>query len=53
MSGVRRRSVAGGGQRSGSLASGFIQAGPADVAHPFDDVMIGVVQFRLKHLKNK
>jgi hypothetical protein len=34
-----------------SLAASLVEAGPSDVAHPFDDVMIGVVQLGLEHLK--
>lgn len=33
------------------LAAGFINAAAANVAHPFDDVMVAVVQLRLKHLQ--
>jgi hypothetical protein len=33
------------------LAASLVEAGPSDVAHPFDDVMIGVVQLGLEHLK--
>ena len=35
------------------LASGFVEAGPSDVANPFDDVVVGVVQLGLKHLKEE
>lgn len=33
------------------LAAGLINATAADVAHPFDDIMVAVVQLRFKHLQ--
>jgi len=30
------------------LASGFVEAGSANVSHPFDNIVIGVVQFRFE-----
>lgn len=33
------------------LAAGLINATAANVAHPFDDIMVTVVQLRFKHLQ--
>lgn len=33
------------------LAAGLINAAAANVAHPFDDIMVAVVQLRFKHLQ--
>lgn len=33
------------------LAAGLINATAANVAHPFDDIMVAVVQLRFKHLQ--
>ena len=34
-----------------ALAARLVQATAANVAHPFDDVMVGVVELRLEHLQ--
>lgn len=34
-----------------TLAAGFVDAGAADVPHPFDDVVVTVVELGLKHLQ--
>lgn len=36
---------------TGLLAAGLINATAANVAHPFDDIMVAVVQLRFKHLQ--
>lgn len=33
------------------LAAGLINAAAANVPHPFDDIMVAVVQLRFKHLQ--
>lgn len=33
------------------LAAGLINATAANVAHPFDDIVVAVVQLRFKHLQ--
>ena len=33
------------------IAAGLINAAAANVAHPFDDIMVAVVQLRFKHLQ--
>lgn len=33
------------------LAASFVDAGAADVPHPFDDVVVTVVELGLKHLQ--
>lgn len=40
-------------QRGGgsTLAAGLVDARAADVAHPFDDVVVTVVELGLKHLQ--
>lgn len=35
----------------GRLAASLVEATPADVAHPFDDVMVAVVQLGLEHFE--
>lgn len=35
----------------GNSAAGFIDARAADVPHPFNNVMVTVVELRLKHLQ--
>lgn len=35
----------------GQLAAGFINAAAANVSHPFDDIMVTVVQLRLEYLQ--
>lgn len=37
--------------RVSTLAAGFVDAGAADVPHPFDDIVVTVVQLGLKHLQ--
>lgn len=34
-----------------SLAAGLVEARATDVADPFDDIMVAVVQLALKHLQ--
>lgn len=34
-----------------TLAASFIDAGAADVPHPFDDIVVTVVELGLKHLQ--
>lgn len=41
----------GGLAATRQLTSGFINAAAANVAHPFDDIMVTVVQLRFKHLQ--
>lgn len=41
----------GGLTATRQLAAGLINATAANVAHPFDDIMVAVVQLRLKHLQ--
>lgn len=36
---------------AGQLAAGFINATAANVSHPFDDIMVAVVQLRLEYLQ--
>lgn len=36
---------------AGQLAAGFVNATSANVAHPFDDIVVAVVQLRLKYLQ--
>lgn len=36
---------------TGQLAAGLVNATAANVAHPFDDIVVAVVQLRLKHLQ--
>ena len=50
------RSVEEGGWGGGlaatrQLAAGLINAAAANVAHPFDDIVVAVVQLRFKHLQ--
>lgn len=42
------RCLAEGG---GGLAARFIDAGAADVSHPFDDIVVTVVELGLEHLQ--
>lgn len=41
----------GGLAATRQLAAGLINAAAANVAHPFDDIMVTVVQLRFKHLQ--
>lgn len=34
-----------------ALASGLVESRPSDVAHPFDYIMVRIVELRLKHLE--
>lgn len=46
-----RRSGQFAARRGWTLAAGFVDAGAADVPHPFDDVVVTVVELGLKHLQ--
>lgn len=51
MGGEVGRSLPGGGAGCRTLAASFVDAGAADVPHPFDDVVVTVVELGLKHLQ--
>jgi hypothetical protein len=38
-------------RRSSSLASCFVESTSANVANPFDDIVVGVVELGLKHFQ--
>ena len=46
-----RGGCGGGLAATRQLAAGLINAAAANVAHPFDDIVVAVVQLRFKHLQ--